>query len=139
MNMKSTITILAAVVSLAWAANTALAQQVDAKASRQPFKGPVKVFILAGQSNMEGHGGVKTLDQLGAHPTHGHLLTKIKRDDGSFIVRDDVFVSYQQAKQASDQHVCNWYSHYQGSARVYCMVGYSLAEAMKPLLKTKPQ
>jgi hypothetical protein len=28
--------------------------------------------------------------------------------------------------------------HYQGSARVYCMVGYSLAEAMKPLLTTKP-
>ena len=27
---------------------------------------------------------------------------------------------------------------YQGSARVYCMVGYSLAEAMKPLLTTKP-
>jgi len=35
-------------------------------------------------------------------------------------------------------HVCNWYCHYQGSARVYCMVGYSLAEAMKPLLTAKP-
>jgi hypothetical protein len=26
----------------------------------------------------------------------------------------------------------------QGSAKVYCMVGYSLAEAMKPLLTTNP-
>jgi hypothetical protein len=32
----------------------------------------------------------------------------------------------------------NTYPYYQGSARVYCMVGYSLAEAIKPLLKTTP-
>ena len=57
---------------------------------------PIKVFILAGQSNMEGHAGVQTLDQLGKHPTHGHLLKKIKKADGSFIVRDDVFVSYKK-------------------------------------------
>ncbi len=59
-------------------------------------KGTVKVFILAGQSNMEGHGGVQTLDRLGEHPTHGYLLKKIKNDDGSFVVRDDVFVYYQK-------------------------------------------
>jgi len=59
----------------------------------------VKVFILAGQSNMEGHAGVKTLDRLGEHPTHGYLLKKIKKDDGSFVVRDDVFVSYQKADE----------------------------------------
>ena len=35
--------------------------------------------------------------------------------------------AYQHAKKESDRHVCNWYCHYQGSARVYCMVGYSLA------------
>jgi hypothetical protein len=46
--------------------------------------------------------------------------------------------AYQKAKTESDRHVCNWYCHYQGSARVYCMVGYSLAEAIKPLLKTTP-
>lgn len=210
---------------------------------------------------MEGHGGVQTLDQLGKLPTHGHLLKKIKKADGSFVVRDDVFVSYkkedkhikrplsvgmgawgpewfgpelmfgiemgdhfkaaqakiskspelkgtigyvrtapfwypeldelpakmeaeesrvrteaanklkkrmkdqpedadpkkmevlvkeagdkalaedrayQKAKKQSDLHVCNWYCHYQGSARVYCLVGHGLAEAMKPLLATKP-
>jgi hypothetical protein len=37
-----------------------------------------------------------------------------------------------------NRHVRNWYCHYQGSARVYCMVGYSLVEAMEPLLTTKP-
>ena len=46
--------------------------------------------------------------------------------------------AYQKAKSKSESHVCNWYCHYQGSARVYCMVGYSLAEAMKPLSTSKP-
>jgi len=117
-------------------ASAVMAQQAEADKPQQKFKGPVKVYILAGQSNMEGLGGVKTLDRLGEHPTHGYLLKKIKKDAGSFVVRDDV--AYQQAKKESDRHVCNWYCHYQGSARVYCMVGYSLAEAMKPLLTTKP-
>lgn len=75
-------------------------QSVTAKPQRQ-FKGPVKVFILAGQSNMEGHAGVQTLDRLGEHPTHGYLLKKIKNADGSFVVRDDVFVSYKK----EDEHI----------------------------------
>jgi hypothetical protein len=60
----------------------------------------VKVFLLAGQSNMEGLGGIRTLDALGEHPTHGHLLKKIKNDDGSFVVRDDVFVYYHRAGES---------------------------------------
>jgi hypothetical protein len=39
--------------------------------SPNSFAKPLKVFILAGQSNMEGHAGVQTLDRLGEHPTHG--------------------------------------------------------------------
>jgi len=60
---------------------------------------PLKVFILAGQSNMEGLGGLKTLDALGAHPTYGQLLKKIKKEDGSFVVRDDVFIFYQRGNE----------------------------------------
>lgn len=93
MNTKTTIAVIAAVVGLSLATNGVLAQQAEAGKPAQEFQGPVKVFLLAGQSNMEGHGGVKTLDRLGEHPTHGHLLKKIKRDDGSFVVRADVFVS----------------------------------------------
>ena len=73
-------------------------EPADAGNVRKPFEGPVKVFILAGQSNMEGLGGVRTLDMLGEHPTHGGLLKKIKKADGSIVVRDDVFVSYQRGK-----------------------------------------
>jgi hypothetical protein len=48
-------------------------------------KTPIKVFILAGQSNMEGYGGINSIDELGDHPTLGGLLQKVKRADGSFI------------------------------------------------------
>ena len=96
---KAATAIVGAVVGITLVTNAVMAQQAGADKPRQKFKGPVKVFILAGQSNMEGHGGVKTLDRLGEHPTHGYLLKKIKRDDGSFVVRDDVFVSYQKADE----------------------------------------
>jgi hypothetical protein len=46
--------------------------------------------------------------------------------------------AYLKVKKEADKHIAHWGCHYHGSARVYCMVGYSLAEAMKPLLKTKP-
>ncbi len=59
---------------------------------------PVKVFILAGQSNMVGYGGLGTLDALGAHPTQGNLLKKIKKGDGSFVVRDDVFICWNDVR-----------------------------------------
>ena len=42
---------------------------------------PVKVFILAGQSNMQGHGALRTIDWLGEDPQYGHLLKKLKADD----------------------------------------------------------
>ncbi len=62
----------------------------------QESKGALKVFVLAGQSNMQGHGALKTLDRLGQHPTHGHLLAKLKKPDGSYTVRDDVWIHYQR-------------------------------------------
>jgi len=63
----------------------------------------VKVFILAGQSNMEGHGQVRSLDWLGKHPKYGHLLNKLKNADGSWVVRDDVVISYQAEHRKKKQ------------------------------------
>lgn len=59
-----------------------------------PAKGPLKVFILAGQSNMQGQGALKTVDWLGKHPTQGKLLERLRNRDGSYTVRDDVWVYY---------------------------------------------
>jgi len=81
---------------------TGIALTLTVLASAEPApkrKGPVKVFLLAGQSNMEGLGGLNTFDALGAHPTQGALLKKIRNDDGSHVVRDDVFVFYKRGNE----------------------------------------
>ncbi len=60
----------------------------------------LNVYILAGQSNMQGLGGLQTLDQLANEPTtHGDLLKKIRKNDGSYVVRDDVYVYYQRGDE----------------------------------------
>jgi len=63
-------------------------------AAGEAAQGPLKVFILAGQSNMEGHAVANTLDYLGEDPEHGALLKKIKKEDGSWVVRKDVWIWY---------------------------------------------
>jgi hypothetical protein len=81
-----------------WAAAGLVVLLVAAVSSARAESGPVKVFILAGQSNMEGQGAISTLDWLGEDPTYGHLLAKIKNEDGSWKVRDDVWVYYPRAR-----------------------------------------
>ena len=54
----------------------------------------VKVFILAGQSNMEGHGQIRSLDHLGEHPKYGYLLGRLKAADRSWAIRQDVTISW---------------------------------------------
>jgi len=62
-------------------------------------------------------------------------MEQLVQEAGDKALKDDE--EYQKAKKECDKHVNNWYCHYQGSARVYCMVGYGLAEAMKELLQAK--
>ena len=56
-------------------------------------KGPVKVFILSGQSNMEGKAAVTTLDAVIGHPEMGKRYAHLK-PGGKWLVRDDVWVTY---------------------------------------------
>jgi alpha-galactosidase len=75
----------------------------------QAGKSPVKVFILAGQSNMEGqgivaanpnskNGGKGTLEYLvkdpESAPSYKHLVDK----DGKWVARDDVWIRYGNRK-----------------------------------------
>ena len=52
-------------------------------------------LILDGQSNMEGHGQIRSLDHLRNHPQYRHLLKKLKAPDRSWAVSNSVFVSWQ--------------------------------------------
>jgi len=66
-------------------------------------KGPVKVFILAGQSNMEGKAAAGTLraviEDEPQDPQFKHLI-----EDGRWTVRDDVWVTFlcRRDKQATE-------------------------------------
>jgi len=56
----------------------------------------IRIFILAGQSNMEGHGNQTTLDVMLADPENAALLNQIRKKDGSYVVRNDVFTYYKR-------------------------------------------
>lgn len=54
----------------------------------------LKVFILAGQSNMEGHARIETFDYIGDDPATAPLLKQMRGADGKPAVADDVWISY---------------------------------------------
>jgi hypothetical protein len=57
-------------------------------------KTPLKVFILAGQSNMEGHAEIRTFDYIGKDPATADLLKEMRNPDGTPRVCDNVWMSY---------------------------------------------
>lgn len=69
---------------------------------------PIKVFILAGQSNMEGHGfiaadpkrndGKGSLEFLAKDPATSSRFKHLTDMEGRWIVRDDVWISYLDRK-----------------------------------------
>ncbi len=77
--------LLSTSVALVLVASVAVAQDAP--------KGKVKVFILAGQSNMQGKGNLEHLKQLVQQEPakYGHLMK-----DGKWTERDDVWVYYGQ-------------------------------------------
>jgi hypothetical protein len=54
----------------------------------------LKVFILAGQSNMEGHARVETFDYIGDDPATAPLLKQMRGADGKPAVADNAWISY---------------------------------------------
>jgi len=69
---------------------------------------PVKVFILAGQSNMEGqgfvasdpkrNGGKGSLEYLVKNPATAERFKHLMDQDGKWVVRNDVWISYLDRK-----------------------------------------
>lgn len=57
-------------------------------------QGPLKVFILAGQSNMQGHANVRTLDYIGKDPKTAPMLHEMVASDGKPRVCEHVWISY---------------------------------------------
>lgn len=59
---------------------------------------PLKVFVLAGQSNMEGHAKIETFDYIGDAPATAPLLKMMRSADGKPTVCDHVWISYLTGK-----------------------------------------
>lgn len=69
---------------------------------------PVKVFILAGQSNMEGHGIIKadpkrnegkgSLEYMARQPASADKFKHLLGPDGKWAVRNDVWIHYLDRK-----------------------------------------
>ncbi len=55
---------------------------------------PLKVFILAGQSNMEGHARIETFDYLDDDPATAPMLKRMRGADGAPTVCEGAWISY---------------------------------------------
>jgi hypothetical protein len=83
----------------------------DAADARDPRPQKLQVFILAGQSNMQGqgvvdldhpkhyNGGRGTLLKVMANPAQARRFAHVRTTDGKWVVRDDVFVRYRTGKE----------------------------------------
>ncbi|MCY2976244.1 MAG: hypothetical protein NTW52_16440 [Planctomycetota bacterium] len=63
-------------------------QEVEAQSK------PIRVFILAGQSNMEGHARVETFDYIGEDLATAPLLKMMRSSDGKPTVCNGAWISY---------------------------------------------
>lgn len=63
---------------------------------------PLKVFILVGQSNMEGHAKISTFDYIGDDPATVPLLEMMRASDGTPSVADHTWISYRTAGSDKD-------------------------------------
>lgn len=55
---------------------------------------PLKVFLLVGQSNMQGHAQVRTFEHIGMDPKTAPLLREMQGDDGAPRSCEKVWISY---------------------------------------------
>ena len=55
---------------------------------------PLKVFVLCGQSNMEGHAKISTFEAMNTDPLTKPILKEMIDDQGNPVVCDQVWISY---------------------------------------------
>ncbi len=63
---------------------------------------PLKVFILAGQSNMQGHAAIPTLSYMAHDPKSAPLLQQIVDSDGKPRVFEHVWITYLSEGRGGD-------------------------------------
>ena len=104
--------------------------------SPSSFAQPIKVFILAGQSNMEGQGVVSMDGEQGYNGGKGNLvwsvqnsksaekLKKLKNEKGEWVVRDDVQISFKAGAKVRKGGLTVGYTGYGGSSHIGPELGF---------------
>lgn len=70
-----------------------IASDLTCQVARAASEKPLKVFILAGQSNMQGHAHVRTMEAMRLNPKTAALLKEMRNPDGSPRVCKNVWIS----------------------------------------------
>jgi hypothetical protein len=55
---------------------------------------PLKVFLLVGQSNMQGHAHIRTFDHIGMDSKTASILQEMQNEDGRTKICENVWISY---------------------------------------------
>lgn len=63
---------------------------------------PLKVYILCGQSNMEGHAQTSTFPVIAKDPKTADLYKKMVGKDGKALVHDDIWIAYSYGNFSGD-------------------------------------
>ena len=98
--------------------------------------GNIKVFILAGQSNMEGQGVVSMDGERDYNGGKGNLvwsmknsksadqMKKLKNEKGEWVVRDDVLISFKTRDSVRKGGLSVGYTGYGGSSHIGPELGF---------------
>ena len=96
------------------------------------------MFILAGQSNMDGNANVSTIDFLGEDKEHGALLKKFKPAGWLNQQRDLKKQPVTPEEEAMlKRATSNLGYHYFGEGRFFILLGKAMAETMQELMGVK--
>ena len=102
------------------------------------FAKPVKVFILAGQSNMEGQGVVSMDGERDYNGGKGNLvwsmknsksaekMKKLKNEKGEWVVREDVQISFKVGDKVRKGGLTVGYTGYGGSSHIGPELGFGI-------------
>lgn len=135
---KTLNAIVGAVVAMSLATNTVMAQPAGAGKPQEKSKGPIKVFILAGQSNMEGHGVVSMDGETDYNGGKGNLVWSmmnsksakkmkcLKDEKGEWVVREDVQISFKVGDTVRKGGLTVGYTGYGGSSHIGPELGFGL-------------
>ena len=72
-------------------------------ATTQVVSGQLKIYILAGQSNMQGHAHIRTLDHMGMDPNSASILDSFRNPDGTSTVCENVWISAIDTEKVEDE------------------------------------